>query len=348
MGKFKISSEEINLQAIHNRLLSRLHLKDKAKQDNIIAEQIEQVLYYLKNKKLQNDTQPSNDFIAAIQRQADEIIESSIGMINAENSLHLRSNKLFNRAHGQFVNKTSGDDIFEDELAAVIATIEGKATNTTTISLSNKLTGSDPLNIAVQDIQKEVLDLYPEFLQNKFNAQIKNREFTGIVARSGKGDVQGTSLTFNGQLVPEWEQLFRLFQGHSFSVKNYSSYSKSLYIDLGGTEYIKSILGSLSALGYNERSSQRIFYKAMYSGNSEVAQHFYHLQFGYELMGLGLGRRVDGDFEEAQKVDFFIYNDPSSDLIRVRSTAQMLLDVIESTDQQTKYLKQVTIAKSIF
>lgn len=350
MGKFKITNNEVNLKEIHSRLLRRLGLKEKANKDNIIAAQIEQVLYYLKNKKLQSDAQPTDEFIAAIQQQADSIIENSIHLINTRpgSQMKLTANSLFKRQHKTFVGRTAGDDIFEDELAAVIATIQNKATNSS-INLTDKLIGSDSLNIAIENIEKEILDYYPQFLEKRFNSRIKNREFTGTVARSGKGDVKGTSLQFQGQLIPEWEQLFLLFQGHSFSVKNYSSWSNSLYIELGGTEYIKSILGSLQALGYNQRSSQRIFYKAMYSDNSDIAQHFYHLQFGYELMGLGLGRKTnDGDFEEAQQVDFFIYNDPSSDLIRVRSTAQMLLDVIESVDQQTKYVKQIQIAKSSF
>lgn len=188
---------------------------------------------------------------------------------------------------------------------------------------------------------------YPSFVQNRLQKTTRNNaDYRGTFSRSGKSDVTGTTIDFKGELDPKWQELFTLFQGISFSVKNYSSYSSNIYLGLGQTDYYKSIMGSLGHLGYNYKEASKIFYSGINSRRKEVPQHFYHLQLGYELMGLGLGTIVNNEFKEAQAVDFFIYNDPSSDNLFVKSTAQILLDQLNVN--HNKFVSQVNIAKNYF
>ena len=63
-------------------------------------------------------------------------------------------------------------------------------------------------------------------------------------------------------------------------------------------------------------------------------------------MGLGQGIKKDDVFKEAKQVDFFIYNDPRSADIKVRSTAQMLLDQLELKNSQTKFKSSIQINKN--
>ena len=66
-------------------------------------------------------------------------------------------------------------------------------------------------------------------------------------------------------------------------------------------------------------------------------------------MGLGLGKRSqNGDFEDMKEVEFFIYNDPSSDAVVVKSTAQMLLDILNNYHRHNKYISQVNVSKNYF
>jgi hypothetical protein len=111
-----------------------------------------------------------------------------------------------------------------------------------------------------------------------------------------------------------------LFKNKRFSVKNYSSRTKSLEINLGHSLLGKSIPGALYALGYDRQKTKAIFYNGI-RHPEKSATHFYHLQYGFELMGLGLKDIKNKDLKEAKEVDFFIYNDPSSDNIYVKSTA---------------------------
>lgn len=333
----------INLDVVHRRLYSQLKLKEKAMKDNYTAWEIQSVLRQLKlNKYNTND----NMVFRELQRQTDEIITNATALMNqGHKGKGLEAQALFRRGHKTIVSTASADDIFEEELAAVIATIESKATNTI-VNLDSKLVGQEALNIAFSEPSKKIIEEYPKFMERALNKKLteKTRDYTGSFSRAGKTDVMGT-VQFSGSLNPDWEYLFRLFQGKTFSVKNYSSLSKNTLISLGKTDYYKAIMGSLHALGYSEKYSQQIFYSALKKEIS-APQHFRHLQIGYELMGLGLGKMIDGEFKEAQTVDFFIYNDPSSDAIVVKSTAQMLLDLMDNTTN--RYVSATNISKEYF
>lgn len=338
-----MANQRLNLKEIHDNLMQRLDLERRAKRDVPIALEMEMVLSVLKNRKL--DTRNSNNpVVQELQKQADIIIEQATALLNSNRKNSLSLSSIFRRRHKDVKTSFGGDDIFEEELAAVISAIEQEATGQT-VDITKKLVGSDALGIEIEQISKRVIKAMSE--RHEFKTRIENTsDVKNITARSGKADVLGITTEYQGTLDPKWEELFRLFSNKTFSVKNYSSWGKDeINIALGATNYEKAIMGSLGALGYSPEDRERIFWQGLRSKRtSAVAEHFYHLQYGYELMGLGLGSRKSGEFQKAQQVDFFIYNDPSSNVIRVRSTAQMLLDALKNTKKASHLMKSITIA----
>lgn len=336
--------QELNLKEIHDRMFTKLKLQQRANKDNNTAMQIQVLLTELKSRS-QNNFSYQHPVNQALQEQADLIIQQATSMLNTGRKRELSLSSLFRRKHDSVNTYFGGDDIFEEELAAVISSIESKATGKF-VDLKTKLAGKDPLNIEIENIKKEVINAMNK--QTDLHIKETTKDVKKIQKKSGKTDVLGTTSTYEGVLDPAWERLFYLFQGKTFSVKNYSSYNKDIVrIKLGSTTYEKAILGSLGALGYSIEDRERIFMQGLQTKTqaSSVAEHFYHLQYGYELMGLGLGSKQNNEeFKEAQQVDFFIYNDPNSNIIRVRSTAQMLLNVLNNKQNAMKLMRSINIS----
>lgn len=335
--------QPLNLKEIHDNLMYRLDLERRAKRDTPIALEMQLVLSMLKNRKLDN-INSNNPVIQALQEQADILIEQATSLLNANRKHSLSISSLFRRRHGDVKAAFGGDDIFEEELAAIIAAIEHEATGEN-IKLQDKLVGGNTLNIEIEQISKKLSNAMAKHIEFKTQGQT-SQDVKNIMARSGKVDVMGTTTEYIGVLDPKWEELFKLFQGKTFSVKNYSSYGKDqVILTLGMTNYEKAILGSLGALGYSIEDRERILMQGLRTKaqRNAVAEHFYHLQYGYELMGLGLGSKGSEGFKPFQQVDFFIYNDPNSNIIRVRSTAQMLLEVLNNKKNSNKLLRTITI-----
>jgi hypothetical protein len=95
----------------------------------------------------------------------------------------------------------------------------------------------------------------------------EEKHWTKPLARSGKIDVNGlTEVSIDAELNPLWDELYRLFSGCTFSVKNYSSYyTKSLNIHLGNTDYYKALYGVLSDLNYDQKAANAIIYSGLKS-----------------------------------------------------------------------------------
>ena len=103
---------------------------------------------------------------------------------------------------------------------------------------------------------------------------------------------------------------------------------------LGKSNIFRSIYGSLSDLGYEDRVVQSaIFagYNSIIRGNSSVANHFYHLRYMYELMGTG----ITYNGVSVGHAKYLIYNDPHGN-IYVKSTAELLNDVLEEAMNMDK------------
>lgn len=333
MGKLNLASA---LNRAHKQLFANLQLEETAKKDRIVAQQLQIVLQTIKRKQMPETSDP---MLASLAEQAMELIEPSAQIFNAGRKGSNLSTNLFRRTHSV---KTSygGDDILEEEFAAVIAALESAGTGRS-VSLSSHLVGSEVANIAETELSEAMQKTMQRLLQ-RFNKTTDNALYTKPVARSGKADVTGLELSLTADVAPEWEQLFSLFQGRTFSLKNYSSYSQTLEIHLGNTDVYKALYAVLSAAGFIDSEIQEILIHGFNSiikpgQNAEIASlHFYHMRYIYELTGVGL--YADG--EKLSGVDFLIYNDPGSDNIFVRSTADIILEMID--------VKNNTLRQSLF
>lgn len=342
---------ESQLNLAHAELMDKLKLEQKAKTDRLKAKEMEDVLYTIKNLKMLSE----NSIDTALNEQAQEIIQQSLMALNANRRGRNKftSQSLFHRTHKTKTSLNS-DDIFEEELAAVIASIETLATGKT-ISLDSKLVGTSSANIFItetDDTVKKVLSKYNAKLSNAIQQKSstkQDRHTVNVRATAGKVDVTGISdMSITAELNPAWEHLMKLFSNCTFSVKNYSSKAlTSLNIHLGSTNIYKALYGALSQ---SNRTEQEINYiigaglrSYMASKNKTVATHFYHLRFIYELTGVGL---YDSE-GPISGVDFLIYNDPSSEAIYVRSTADLILQ--ELNKKRIGSLRSgITLAKSMF
>lgn len=342
---------EGKLSALHTELINKIQINNKAAKDRPRAAEMEKVLYQIKNL---NST-PSNEIEGLLGDQAQVIIDETLGILNSnrKGKHRLNGNDLFHRAHGTSTTY-GGDDIFEEEFAAALTVIEQQATGRS-INISDKLVGGQAANILIDEIGKDVekfMNKYVEGVTKRINSsgEKKDTHWTKPVARSGKVDVNGISpIEITAELNPLWERLYRLFSGCTFSVKNYSSYFKqSLDIHLGNTDVYKALYSVLSQTGYSADEINSIIHAGLRSydasGNKTVATHFYHMRYIYELTGIGL---YDKNGEPISGVDFLIYNDPNSDAIFVRSTADMIAKELEKTHKSSPF-GGIKVAKADF
>lgn len=341
------------LNDAHQRIYSQLKLKETADKDRIIAQQIQLFLQALKGKQDIVATNPIDELLIS---QAQELLAPSLQILNAGRTSVTQGTKifqtLFGHRHGRFnkegtllsgtATSFGGDDIFEEEFAAVLAAIEGASTGSSS-SVTSFLVGNETANVnldktVLSPIIQDMMSQYANRLGRRISETKENPYYSGPTAKSQKVDVKGFSMNIYATVNPEWDTLFSLFQGRTFSLKNYASYTKQEHanIQLGNTDYFKAIYGTLSEVGYSQNAIEEIFYHgigSLLSGKSSnkgiVSTHFYHMRLIYELIGVGL--YVDG--EKLDGVDFLIYNDPDTKNIYVRSTADILYELLESQNK---------------
>lgn len=102
-------------------------------------------------------------------------------------------------------------------------------------------------------------------------------------------------------------------------------------ITLGRSHFYRAFSGPLLDLGYDIRTTN----SAIFAGQNvvdrkeNVAQHFFHLRYIYELTGSGI-IYTDGGY--LGEVKYLIYNDPATDNIYVKSAAEILEEVLSKYD----------------
>ena len=160
----------------------------------------------------------------------------------------------------------------------------------------------------------------------------------------GKIDVKGYHIEITGNPSPELIRIFNLLKDATFTAKNYNSMTwdqkAQTYIEatgntlsLGKTNIYRAIIGTLEDLGYDQRTSRSAFwagFNKVNDGDQNIINHFYHLRYVYELIGSGI--KYNGKSFGTAK--YLIYNDPS-DGIWVKSTAEILADLLNSSDNIT-------------
>lgn len=180
-----------------------------------------------------------------------------------------------------------------------------------------------------------------------------------LPAVDGKIDVMGYEINIRADANPQMIEIYNLLKDCTFSAKNYDSMSWDekardfiqnsghSTLTLGKSNIFRAIYGTLSDLGFDDRTIQSaIFagYNCIAKGQSDVAAHFYHMRYIYELIGSG----ITYNGISFGTVKYLIYNDPHGN-IYVKSTAAILADLLEEAMKiDKKWDSAISISKSKF
>lgn len=328
-----------------NDLYRELHLKMKntyISNMNIEIEKenanfLEQFLFNLKNI----DKGATHPIEALANIDYLELAEKATSKMPNAKATH----KLFRRAHDRNQKLIDGaDDIFEQELNAVIQAFEKMSLRTdipVNVSTSNTLVGQQTANVIDKIVEITLTESQKAIIANANKS--KSELYDGPVFRAGKVDLQGAyaEIDIEAYVKPEFQRFAKLLQDATISAKNYSSqyWDKGqkqkidkdiVALHLGSSDVFKSFVGGMSSLGY----PTDVILKAFFAGynvytkhsNKDIGHHIYHMRFLYELRGAGL---YDKEGNNLKEVKYLIWNDPSTDNIKVFSTAVIIQSLLQ-------------------
>ena len=252
-----------------------------------------------------------------------------------------RGYSLFKNQHKWYIEQQSvwgADDVFEAELATLFKTVGQKAIlNDLKTNMGVSIIGSQLGNVNKEGLAKfsEIPNrIFKQSMQDGSPVINKTRKKSDIISsptyKSAKVDVSGYSAQWvvEADINPIWNDFIQTFTNARFTVKNYSSTSKNEVIHIGNSNLYKAFYGTLTdSIGLSGDEAVHIYYHTIYSNiqQQSIGQHIIHIRFMYELTGNGLYDSQNNKLDEA---DFFIYNDPASNNIFVRSTKAMILQIV--------------------
>lgn len=321
------------------QILSQVHEQMKARYtdyggDVVRAKQMQTYLQYFKQIFYHPELYASNDPMLSALGLEEEAIKEMRMRFQEVLGVSKNYTKIFQSEHKWYKQRKDFDDIVEGELNALLQTMAEKATGVKQINLGQKIIGSQQATIDIQDISKDTVQGLVNNVANKISKKQRTNIIEGIQtsARSGKTDVSGYSqdLVVSANISSNFQHFINLFTGANFSIKNYKG-DTQYQIHLGNTNHFKAIYGSLTDLGYDAESAIHIYAhsKASFKKNAGVISRnndIFHLRFMYELTGSGL---IDAETRQPLgAVDFLIYNDPASEKIYVKSTKELIADII--------------------
>ena len=358
-----------DLEEVHTRLQSKIIMQAEADKDEAQAIQMEKYLRAIKQAAgtLKNGHQ--NIIASTLDDLAyDDLVDLASGALDVMNENRGLRNQLtsvgglFSREHNKkdsTKTQLAVDDIFEEELYAVLKTLESKATKGQDIQLGLDLTGGQMTNVRTfanktqEEIDKYLVTMFEDLVKSQgWTKKAATAELAKIKAVSGKVDLKSFSgeLVFQAELDPKWEQMVKAFAGASFTLKNYTSRAQIMELHLGNSSPYRAITGALDDLGFNDKESDHIYYHSRNSynktHNSSLAAHIYHTRLYYELTGVGL---YDKNGDPISSANFLIYNDPYSEDIFVRSTKKIISDLVANDkDFIGNPYQAVTLKKAYF
>ena len=314
------SNYEHDLNSIHNAMLAKMKRNTNKRE----AQELQTILQEIKitAKHLKDGITPKDFISQELFDQYAQLIEETAALQNQFHRGNYAAHTLFRRAHNYNQTfETGADDIFEEDLAAILATIGSKTTNK---DLGN-------------------IELY---LVGGKTAGAKN---INLIKTLGK-DYENQSIEVVNKMVeldvhPKIARLAELMKDATFSAKNYKSNSfqngenivkdfEEIDLHLGNTNLYRAVTGALSEIKMSESAKMEFFMRGanIYLSNKygladEVEKHFGDLRFIFELRGSGL-LTDDGVI---LPVKYLIYNDPDSENIFVRDTASIILEGFEKS-----------------
>ena len=317
---------------------------------------MEEYLRLFKGLAKYNNTSFKNGYNGNMDIQAMEVIAEKVRkQITALSTNKTKASRLFYNIHSKYSgqgksdNIAGVDDVFEAELKELLnIALQESVKNIQQISsdVYAKVLGQELGNIpqyAVKKVMNESSSLIAK--TSKAGIFINKPEY-----RSAKVDVRGFGgdVLIQGEIKPEWQDFIKTFTNAKFTVKNYKSNSKNnTTIHLGNTDARKAIIASLINLQVSQDDAVHIYYHSLNTRERLFKGHVYHLRFAYELTGAGL---VDEENNKLEAADFFIYNDPVTDNVFVRSTKDMIANMMKytPTSKGNPYKSNIVVVKTAF
>lgn len=361
------------LNYTHQQVREKMEQNQLQKQ----AQEIQTILREIKKWVALMRNPNSSAIVSNIHHELADLIEQTFQEQVASHSSLKSSSGLFRRSHffqtktqdgkiqsSHGVKSISGyDDIFQEQLDTLLKTaakMKGISTTVPMIQGQQKAT-SAALEKLSKEMETKILDTTKKAakeLEISVNRQ-KNAIGTSIVQTTGKVDLKTPYFNVSGDASSFINRLLMAFSGHTFTLKNYATYTSKLRsldeidIHLGDTQIYKAVTGGLSEIYSKPQDQHTIYFRGMtiLSGESEnpdtakpdvINQHFAHLRFMYELRGSGL---LSKESKASAEADFIIWNDPSSENIIVRSTRAMVAKYI---DNYKNAFSAVDISASLF
>lgn len=347
-------------------MTAKFQLEQDAKRDIIRAKKMEQYLRLFKQLGTQENIESieKGAIVASLEEEAFAQVAKKVGQ-----SLGIEDYSLFRMQHMWYANEKSQtrwgvDDVFEAELAELLKIAGEEAIQEIGANLGVSTIGNQAGNISQQGLKefaelpdKTIKKTYKKIQQNSKNFSYKgvgkSQLITTPTFKSAKVDVTGYKADFliEAQIQPFWEDFINVFTGANFTVKNYSSTAKTEVIHLGNTNLYKVFYGTLAdSLNMDPDYAAHIFYHTINTPqfSKEAGNHIIHIRFAYELTGDGLYDN-DSPPNRIDAADFFIYNDPASKRIWVRSTKAMIAEMLNYIDNVTDPLHSgIVLLKSAF
>ena len=330
------------LAAVHDDMIATYELEEAARADAARAKVMERYLREFKqlgNKNVGSTTGYQASMEAEAMKELAQEVGKALGIGQKEGY------SLFGNEHNWYLKEQSAwgaDDVFEAEFAKLLELAGQKAAGKkSSINMGVSLIGSQTANINKQGLETfdAIVDSIISDSFDLFDAQgqqiidryhVNSDLIKKPTFRSGKIDATGFNREWviSSEINPKWESFINAFTGATFTVKNYSSRYETEIIHLGSSNLYKAIYGTLNGgLGYEPDEAAHIYFHTVNfydnTKDSTVGSHIIHLRFIYELTGQGL---YIGD-DRIDSADFFIYNDPATDNIWVRSTKEMIAEI---------------------
>lgn len=280
------------------------------------------------------------------------LVSSNLKYIFGESTSGRAGGLAFERQLGAIIESVY-NSIAEDDFEFDIKQVMLGSSTGTTISM-------EELDLSDEKIQKFLEKIGTKTQRNieteNGNSQLKEYYLANV---SGKIDVKGYTIQIRGNANPKMIEIYNLLKEATFSAKSYDSMtfdqkqkmlvqaSGRTALALGKTNILRSIYGALQEYSPDPKTTaSAIFagYNAIAKGDTDVANHFYHLRYMYELMGTGF--KYNG--ESYGNVRFLIFNDPHGD-IYVKSTSELFSEIIDEVlDGRQSWSSSIHISKEKF
>ena len=271
----------------------------------------------------------------------------------------------------QLFTRTGGAR-FERDIAKLATTVVSQIAEEGSMEkVNNLVTGNvnaenniDPERMASSVVQ-QMLQLAGTKTQKYFTEEDKKSKMLKYYHREvyQKIDVQGLSgnitFTIKASASAELVEIANLLNDATFSAKNYGNWSwdrtanngKGGIIDsstsdvkFGATDVSRSLTAIIQSLGYDIDTAISATYAALneVDDNPELAIQLYHMRIAYELSGAG--QILDGNIDY-KGAKYIIYNNPDTDEIIVRSTAELINEMFENNTVPSDWKSTIYIAR---